>query len=42
MAEDNTPPHVGAMPPRIERPDTTQFNPSARFAAGPDFKFWVT
>ena len=27
---------------RIERPDTTQFHPSARFAAGPDFKFWVT
>ena len=47
MAEDDTPPHVEATPPRIERPDMTRFvrvnlRPPARFAAGADFKLSLT
>jgi len=47
MAEDDTPPHVEVTPPRIERPDMTRFvrmslRPPARFAAGADFKLWLT
>ena len=42
MAEDDTPPHVEATPPRIKWPDMTCFvrmtlRPPERFAAGTDF-----
>ena len=43
MTEDDTLPHVEAMPPHIEWLDMTQFvrmslRPPTRFAAGTDFK----
>ena len=43
MTEDDTLPHVEAMPPHIEWLDMTQFvrmslRPPTRFAAGADFK----